>query len=74
MAIAELDVVFLTEDLPASGLKAGDTGWVIAVHAGGTACAVEFLTGSGNPISVETVPIRAVRKQSPRKTVSRITS
>ena len=59
--IKELDPVVLTESLPKHGLQAGDVGWVVMIHDGGTGYEVEFVTLSGETISVVTVPAPAVR-------------
>ena len=55
MKIKEHDCVVLTADLPAEGLKAGDVGTVVHIHAGGTAYEVEFVTLAGDTIAVATV-------------------
>ncbi len=59
--IEELDPVVLTEDLPHLGLQAGDVGWVVMVHAREAGYEVEFVTLSGDTISVLTVPASMVR-------------
>ncbi|MSO96708.1 MAG: DUF4926 domain-containing protein [Rhodospirillaceae bacterium] len=59
--IKELDPVVLTENLVTNGLKAGDVGWVVMVHRDATAFEVEFVTLSGETVSVLTVPATAVR-------------
>ncbi len=65
--IKERDPVVLTENLPAEGLQAGDVGWVVMVHRGGTGFEVEFLTLGGETISVVTVPAAAVRPVGPKE-------
>jgi Domain of unknown function (DUF4926) len=59
--IKELDPVVLTDDLADSSLRAGDVGWVVAVHRGGAGYEVEFVTLAGETIAVETVPAGRVR-------------
>jgi hypothetical protein len=59
--IKELDPVVLTEAQPEQGLEAGDVGWVVMVHAGGAGFEVEFVSLSGETLSVLTVPAHAVR-------------
>ena len=59
--IKELDPVVLTESLPERGLQAGDVGWVVMVHDQGAGYEVEFVTLSGETISVVTAPARSVR-------------
>ncbi len=51
--IRELDTVVLTEDIAASGLKAGDVGAVVHVHANGAAFEVEFVTLAGKTVALE---------------------
>ena len=59
--INEHDRVVLTEDVPCEGLKAGDVGTVVHIHAGGEAYEVEFITFAGNTIAVATVDAAALR-------------
>ena len=59
--IKELDPVVLTESQPEEELEAGDVGWVVMVHGDGAGYEVEFVTLTGDTISVVTVPARAVR-------------
>lgn len=59
--INELDTVVLTTDLPDEGLKAGDLGAVVAVYKDGAAYEVEFVTLTGETISVVTVPRHSLR-------------
>jgi hypothetical protein len=65
--IKELDPVVLTESLPEHGLEAGDVGWVVMVHAGGAGFEVEFITLSGETVSVVTVSAGAVRPVAPKE-------
>jgi hypothetical protein len=55
MTIAELDVVVLTRDLPQHGLCAGDVGAVVHTYSDGKAFEVEFVTGAGTTLAVETL-------------------
>jgi hypothetical protein len=59
--IKELDPVALTESQPEEGLKAGDVGWIVMVHVDGAGYEVEFVTLTGETISVVMVPAHAVR-------------
>jgi hypothetical protein len=59
--IKELDPVVLTEDLPESGLRTGDVGWIVAIHGGGAGYEVEFVTLAGETVSVETVAADQIR-------------
>ena len=65
--IEELDPVVLTESLPEHRLEAGDVGWVVMVHTGGAGVEVEFITLSGETVSVVTVPAGAVRPIAPKE-------
>ncbi len=55
MSLVELDLVALTVDLPAHGLKAGDVGTIVAVYPDGEAFEVEFVTGRGTTQAVATL-------------------
>ena len=55
MKIKEHDCVVLTADLPAENLKAGDVGTVVHLHKDGAAYEVEFMTLTGETITVATV-------------------
>jgi hypothetical protein len=52
--VAETDIVVLTVDLPAYGLKAGDLGTIVMVH-GQKGYEVEFMTLTGETIAVVSV-------------------
>jgi len=60
--IKELDPVVLTKGLPEHGLQPGDVGWVVMVHAAGAGYEVEFVTLTGETVSVVTVPAAGVRE------------
>jgi Domain of unknown function (DUF4926) len=59
--IKQFDPVVLTEDLAAEGLKAGDVGWVVMVHNDGAGYEIEFVTLTGETVSVATVTANSVR-------------
>lgn len=61
MTISEHAVVVLTRDLPEHGLRAGDVGAVVHVYAEGKAYEVEFVTGAGQTLAVETLEPADVR-------------
>lgn len=65
--IKELDPVVLTESLPEEGLKAGDVGWVVMVHAEGAGYEVEFVTLAGETVTVVTVPAKTLRAVRPKE-------
>ncbi len=59
----ELDTVILLRDRPEAGLRAGDVGAVVQVHAP-DAVEVEFVTATGRTLTTETLragEVRAVR-------------
>lgn len=63
--IKEHDLVVLTEDIPAEGLKAGDVGTVVLVHSR-PGFEVEVATLDGKTIAVVSVfphQVRAVGKR-----------
>ena len=60
--IGETEVVVLTVDLPAYGLKSGDVGTITMVH-GRTGYEFEFMTLEGETIavvSVDTIQVRPI--------------
>jgi len=59
--IKEHDCVVLLKDALEDGLTAGDIGTVVHVHKGGTAYEVEFMTLTGETITVTTLPASQVR-------------
>ena len=59
--INELDPVALTGDLPAQGLKRGDVGTVVLVHADGEAFEVEFVGYDGRMVALVTLEREQVR-------------
>ena len=61
MTIREHDVVVLTRDLPEQNLRSGDVGAVVHVYDNGKAYEVEFVTGTGQTLAVETLEPRDVR-------------
>jgi Domain of unknown function (DUF4926) len=61
MKIAEHDVVVLTHDLPEHNLRAGDVGAVVHVYPDGKAYEVEFVTGAGETLAVETLEPADIR-------------
>jgi hypothetical protein len=76
MTVHVLDVVVITNDLPAHGLRAGDLGTVVEVF-GPDAIGVEFVAASGQTKAVATLvqgdfrqatdnDLVAVRPASPR--------
>ena len=65
--IKELDPVVLTENFRDQGLEVGDVGWVVMVHGGGAGYEIEFVTLSGETLSVLTVPCEAVRPVAPKE-------
>ncbi len=57
----EHDTIVLTRDLPEPGLRRGDVGAIVHVYADGEAIEVEFVTGSGATVAVETLSAVDVR-------------
>ena len=65
--IQELDTVVLVRDHPALGLEAGDVGAVVHVYDGGQAVEVEFISGAGSTVAVETLSSSEVRPLGARE-------
>jgi hypothetical protein len=61
MTLKPLDVVVLTHDLPAHGLRAGDLGAVVEVYSA-DAIAVEFVAASGRTQALVTLHRADVRE------------
>jgi hypothetical protein len=61
MNLAEHAVVVLTRDLPQHGLRAGDVGAVVHVYSVDAAYEVEFVTGAGQTVAVETLAPTDIR-------------
>lgn len=59
--IKEHDCIVLTRDFAAEGLKAGDIGAVVHVHRGGAGYEVEFMTMTGEPVTVVTLLSSQIR-------------
>lgn len=58
--IRDLETIVLTEDLPVHGLKRGDLGTVVLIHAAG-GYEVEFMTLDGQTLTVVSLLPRQVR-------------
>ena len=61
MTLHPLDVVVLTHDLPAHGLRAGDLGAVVEFY-GPDAINVEFVAASGRTKALVTLQLQDVRE------------
>lgn len=59
--IKELDSVVLVSDVPEHGLKSGDIGTVVMIHANGKGFEIEFVALDGETIAVATLPAQKVR-------------
>ena len=64
--IQEHDCIVLTQDIPQEGLRAGDVGTVVHVHAGAAGYEVEFMTLTGRTVAVATVLPSQLRPVTPR--------
>jgi hypothetical protein len=63
--IKELETIVLTTDFPDHGLKAGDLGTVVLVHAAG-GYEVEFMTLEGETLAVVSLAPDQLRPVGPR--------
>ena len=61
MTLHPLDVVVLTHDLPAHGLRTGDLGAVVEIYAA-DAIGVEFVAASGRTQALVTVSPTDIRE------------
>ncbi len=59
--IQEHDTVVLVRDLPALGLERGDVGAVVHVYDDQAVVEVEFVSGAGTTVDVETLALEDVR-------------
>jgi len=59
--IKELDTIVLAKDLKEHHLKRGDVGAVVHIYESGKAFEVEFVTGEGETVAVETLSAGDVR-------------
>ena len=59
--IEEISTVVLTRDIESLGLRIGDLGTVVMVHANGAAFEVEFVTLGGSTLAVLTLAADHVR-------------
>jgi hypothetical protein len=59
--IKEHDCVVLTKNLPDEGLMAGDIGTVVHIHNSGVGCEVEFMTLTGETVTIVTLESSHVR-------------
>jgi hypothetical protein len=62
--LGEHDLAALRVDLPAHGLITGDVGTVVFVHTDGASYEVEFVTGDGQTLAVETLTVSQVEPVS----------
>jgi hypothetical protein len=59
--VHELDTVVIMRDIAARGIVAGDVGVVAHLYAEKDAAEVEFVSGEGTTLAVETLPITDIR-------------
>lgn len=55
MRFAELEIVVLTHDIPSRGLRSGDVGTIVHAYPNPDVFEVEFTTGGGETLAVETL-------------------
>jgi hypothetical protein len=61
----ELEIVALTKNAPALGLREGDVGTIVNVHPDGQAFMVEFVTSNGRTAAIELFDIDQIRALRP---------
>jgi len=59
--ITEHSSVILTENIPETGLEAGDVGVVVHIHRDGKAYEVEFMSLDGATFAIQTLTAGQVR-------------
>ncbi|MDP2169729.1 MAG: DUF4926 domain-containing protein [Rhodocyclaceae bacterium] len=64
--ITEHASVVLTEDIPTSGLEAGDVGVVVHIHRDGKAYEVEFMSLDGGTLAIHTLEAWQLREARSR--------
>lgn len=64
--ITEHASVVLTEDIPTSGLEAGDVGVVVHIHHDGKAYEVEFMSLDGGTLAIQTLEAWQLREARSR--------
>jgi hypothetical protein len=69
VTLRPLDVVVLTRDVPASGLRAGDLGAVVQIY-GPDAIGVEFVAASGRTQALVTLRAADIREVEDNDLVS----
>lgn len=62
--LKEHDRIVLTQDIPESGLRAGDVGTIVHIYRQGEAFEVEFLALDGETVAIATALASQVRPVS----------
>ena len=65
--VHELDTVVITRDITGRGIVAGDIGVVAHLYTEGNVAEVEFITGEGTTLAVETLSISDIRPVGARE-------
>ena len=65
--VHELDAVVITRDIAGRGIVAGDIGVVAHLYTEGNVAEVEFITGEGTTLAVETLSISDIRPVGARE-------
>lgn len=63
----ELDTVVVTCDILEKGIVAGDVGVIAHLYSSKKLAEVEFVTGEGSTIAVETLPVAHIRPLAPKE-------
>ena len=63
----ELDTVVITRDIATRGIVAGDVGVIAHPYADSKVAEVEFVSGEGTTLAVETLPISDIRPVGARE-------
>lgn len=65
--VRELDTVVVTRDIPERAIIAGDIGVVAHLYADDRSAEIEFVSGEGATIAVETLPLTDIRPVGARE-------
>jgi len=63
----ELDTVVITCDIHEKGIVAGDVGVIAHLYSNNEQVEVEFISGEGRTLAVETLPVSKIRPLAPKE-------
>ena len=63
----ELDSVVITRDIIEKGIISGDVGVIVHLYNNNQQVEVEFVSGEGRTLAVETLPVSDIRTLAPKE-------